>query len=232
MKISVILPLLGMAASVHAKQLSTSDSILLRAYGNKILPKAELSQNDIIYLGIENLITIDCPVEAAQKMKLFVCTQNGAIEKKDENYWMIPKKTGKTAISVHWITSDNDTILLRKKYFDVQRLPDPILKIGNTIINNEGRIGKGCFTPGDSLKLYYTNDLAINEKIGTVKYFTIGYSYGGVYMSNDNDGAVISNPNVQFIKKIAPGKEVIIRVMSASQPKCITQLPMIRFFLY
>jgi hypothetical protein len=142
----------------------------------------------------------------------------------------VPKFAGNSYVGVYMINSNNDTLLIGKKKFTVLRIPDPCLKVGNTVINDNGAISRNELLKGDSLKLFFTEDIPESIHWYNIDYFSSGYRYGGSFFYEENKGPLFSKNAMDIIKKQLPGQELVIKVVSIS-PKAehFRIMPIVRF---
>ena len=214
-----------------AQNMSGSDSLTLRTYWNKISIKAAGSKSDYLYNGIDNNLSIVCPDSISSHLKIFLGVNNGKIIKTDEGFATIPKNAGRSFLTTYYISDSNDTLIIGKKQFIVLTIPFPTLIIGKTHITEKSIIDRNVFFTADSLKLFYTSDFAESEYWFKIEHFIIGYSYGGNYLSSENEGPLFTSKTLDFIKKLAPGQEIVIKINSIS-PLGVTSnlhLPLVRF---
>jgi hypothetical protein len=223
--------LLGFLFSVDsgAQIMSGNDSLVLRSYWNKISIRATGSKGDYLYNGIDNDLSIVCPDSISSHFKLFLSANNGKIIKSDNGYSTIPKNAGRSFVTTYYINDTNDTIVIGKKQFIVLALPYPSLIIGKNMITEKATIDRSVFFTSDSLKLFYTSDYPESDYWFKIEHFIIGYSYGGNYISAENEGPKLTPKTLDFIKRLAPGQEIVIKVNSISPLRITSYLPLVRF---
>ena len=228
MKLYLLIFCLFIFHSVFCQKISEADSLLRQKYYHRVFPKAINSINNFLYDGIDNAMVMEYPDEASKKLHYLVKTHNGIIFETDSGYITIPKNTGRAFISVFMLT-DHDTILLGKKEFTVLNVPIPTLKIGKSIVKDLAAIDRQDFFRGDSLKVYFTDDLEYSDNWCKVEYFNIGYVFGGKYFSVDNKGPMLSGKTLDFIAKLKFNQEIVIKVMSVDCSHIFKHLPLVRF---
>ena len=128
------------------------------------------------------------------------------------------------------VNSNDDTLLIGKKKFSVLALPDPCLKVGNTVISEKSVVNRNVLLKGDSLKLFFTDDLPESSHWYNIEYFNSWYTYGASFIYEDNKGPLFSKNAIDVIKKQTPGQELFIKIVSVS-PKAehFRIMPIIRF---
>jgi len=215
--------------SAVSQKLSETDSLLIRKYYNRILPKAINSKSDVLYFGIDNALILQFPDDVSKGLKYFLKTHNGTIFEIGNGYLTIPRNAGRAFISMYVITKDADTLYLGKKEFKVLQVPIPVVRIGDIIIKDQSVIDKAIFFNRDSLKVYFTDDIKNSVNWCKVEYFNIGYSYGGVYISVDNKGAIFSKASLDLITKMRFNQDAVIKVMTISCSQIYKYLPLVRF---
>lgn len=214
---------------LQAQKMSGNDSAVLRTYWNKISIKAIGSLGDFLYNGIDNYLTVNCPDSISKNLTIFLGVNNGTISKTEDNYLTIPKYAGRSFVTTYLINENNDTLVVGKKQFIVLTIPFPVLSVGKTVIRDKSRINRKVFFRSDSLKLFFTDDFPESDSWFKIRHFMIGYTYGGIYISSENEGPILSLQTLDFIKKLAPGQEVVIKVNSITTSQVITYLPLVRF---
>jgi len=213
------------------KKLSATDSIIVKSYRNKILPKAINSKKDVLYNGIDNTLVLQYPDEHSKSFKYFLKTHNGIIYKADAGpgYNTIPKNSGRAFVSVFFINKNNDTLLIGKKEFAVLNIPLPSLKVKDIIINDQSSVDRKIFFTNDSIKVLFSEDIPASENWCVIERFNIGYAYGGVYVSIDNETPLLNKKTLDFLRKLRPSQELVIKVTSITPTGIIRHLPIVRF---
>jgi hypothetical protein len=218
---------------VKAHTIDGADSALIKRYWNKVNIKSISSLGNNLYNGIDNYIQLIFPDRQSSTYKYYLTTNNGELFEYDEtSYLTVPKNIGRSFISIHVITDENDTLLIGKKQLLVLNLPRPILKIGNTIISDQSDIDKQVFYKGDTLKIFFTDDLPESSNWYKIGWFSIGYAYGKIYVSAENNGDVINDEAKNFLNKIKPGCEVNIKVNTVSPSSLLRNLPLVKFKIH
>lgn len=222
--------ILSFGANVTAQTLDHSDSILISKYWDKIRIVSITSKSGDLYTNYNNYLEIRMPENVFAPSSTILKTNNGTIEKDDKNLITVPKFAGNSYFSIYMINEDNDTVLVGRQRLTVNRLPEPCLKIGQTVINDQSKVNRNIFFSGDSLKLFFTDDLPESSQWYHIDYFNSGFTYGGAYFYEENKGAMFSKKSLDLIKRHMPGQDFIIKVMAVS-PKSFQSrfLPIIRF---
>jgi GldM C-terminal domain. len=224
----IILSCFGL--QVSAQILDHSDSVLITRYWDKIRIASITSKSGDLYTNYNNYLEIRTPENVFAPSNIIIKTNNGTIEKDDKNLIAVPKFAGNAYFNIYMINEDNDTILVGRQHLTVRRLPEPCLKIGQTIINDQSKVNRNVFFSGDSLKLFFTDDLPESSQWYHIDYFNSGFTYGGAYFYEENKGAMFSKKSLDLIRRHLPGQDFIIKVMAVS-PKSFQSrfLPIIRF---
>jgi hypothetical protein len=218
--------------SLNAQLLNKSDSILIKNYWNKINIKSIDSNNNFLYSGIDNNLNIIFPNEELSHNRVILKTNNGKIFKNDGGWLTIPGHSGRSFISIYLITLNSDSLIIGKKEFIVKQVPVPVLKLHENIIKDSAILNHKIFYTADSLKLYFTDDLSASNNWFQIKNFTIGYSFGGKYVSVDNEGAVFSTKSLELISKMEINQQLVINITSITPTGILKYLPLIRFRVY
>jgi hypothetical protein len=213
------------------KKLSASDSLLVKTYRNKILPKAINSIKDVLYNGIDNTLVLQYPDETSKSFRYHLKSHNGLAYKSENGpgFNVIPRNSGRAFISVFIINKNNDTVLVGKKEFAVINIPLPCLKIKNVVIKDQSSVDRRVFFAGDSIKVLFSEDIPSSDTWCIIERFNIGYAYGGVYVSIDNETPLLTNKTREFLKKLKPSQELVIKVTSITPTGIIRHLPIVRF---
>jgi len=221
---------IAMQGLLNAQNIGKADSALIKKYWNRVNIKSLSSLNNNLYNGIDNYFTLTCPDQISANFKFHLTTNNGTIYEYDEGtYLALTQSIGKAFIAINIITEENDTIMIGKKYLNVINLPLPILKIGNTIINDKTVLSKHIFYTGDTLKLFFTDDLPESSTWYKIERFSIGYPYGSIFVSVDNSGPVFKEDAKKILQQARQGYELVIKVYTVSPSGILKNLPLVRF---
>jgi|SRR6266542_2215293 len=230
--IPIILLCVTFHFQVFAQKLSSSDSLLIKKYWDKIQIYSTTSKSGNLYVNTNNYLNLKFPGNEAPPYKLVLRTNNGTVETLDNLFVTIPKFIGNAYIRVLAITPKQDTLLICKKKLSVLGIPEPSLIIGGTVISENSAVSRNAFLHGDTLKLFFTEDLPGSSQWYRIDYFNAGYTYGGAYFYEDNKGAFFSKKSLEIIRKQLPGQEFVIKVIAISPvPKHNFILPIVRFKL-
>lgn len=221
---------LNYCQTFNSQKLSASDSALVKTYRNKILPKAVNSKKDVLYNGIDNALMLQYPDESSKSFRYYLKSHNGIVYKAESGYGfnIIPKNSGRAFISI-FVIKNNDTILVGKKEFAVLNIPLPCLKVKDIVIKDQATVDRRVFFTGDSIKVLFSEDIPSSDTWCIIERFNIGYAYGGVYVSIDNETPILTNKTLDFLKKLKPAQEVVIKVTSITPTGIIRHLPIVRF---
>jgi len=222
--------ILLVSLTVSAQKLNSHDSLLIKKYWNRIYPISITSKSGNLYSNINNYLELKFIDDEIVPFRITLKTNNGTLVPENNKFITFPKYAGNSYISIYIITSNDDTLLIGKKKFTVLHIPDPCLKVGNTVINEKSAISRNVLLRGDSLKLFFTDDLPESSHWYNIEYFNSGYTYGGSFFYEDNKGPLFSKNAISAIKKQHPGQELVIKVVSIS-PKAehFRIMPIIRF---
>lgn len=196
------------------------------------MPISVDSKDNNLYNGIDNNLIINYINDESKQFNIILTTNNGRMIKSENGWLTIPRNAGRSFVTIYLISLNNDTLLIGKKEFTVKKVPYPVLKISNTVISDSMWLNRKIFFTKDSLKLFFTDDLPESNYWYQVKFFTIGYSFGGRYISIDNNGPSFSNKSLEFIRKLSQGHQLVIKVTSVTPSGILKFLPLIRFRIY
>ncbi len=212
---------------------SVTPSCCQSRYGqtlDKTFFKVLNSKKGLFYAGIDNPLRIILP-DSIRSNGIHVISSNGLLIKDKDHYNLIPDRPGKVRLSVCLI-SPKDTLPLGYKYFTVKNIPQPRLKINNRVLPENGPVYKSELLNCDSLSIYIDDDIAGSEEWYRIKDFSVGYYYGGFYISHLNKSNQFNNKVRQMINIISPGKEIIIRTTVESKGNIKKELPIYRLSIY
>jgi hypothetical protein len=212
-----------------SQQLNSSDTLLIKQYWNKIYPVSKTSVSGVLYSGIDNYLELSFPDEDSKNYAYHLTTNNGKMFAAENGYLTIPDRAGRSFINIYLITYNSDTLLVGKKQLLVKNVPYPAIKIGNTVVKDSITLDRGIFFANDSMQLFFTDDLPESGKWYRIVNFSIGYVFGSVYISVDADGAKFDQKVRELIRKVNPGKDVLIRVNSVTPTRVLHYLPVVKF---
>jgi hypothetical protein len=193
--------------------------------------KSITSSKDILYNGIDNRLRLDQKVFYGFDT-LLLHSNNGSILIDTLNtYLCYPEKVGSLWLTVYSILN-NDTAMLGFKYFLVENIPEPLLTLNNRPIKTPITLPKSTLISCDSLGVFFSEDLKGSENWMTITEFSLGYSYGGYYVSHNNPSNKLSKSTKDIISKLGPEKELSIRPVVRSEGKVMKQLPIYRITIY
>ena len=188
------------------------------------------SKNNHLYAGIDNPIIINYkPINTIDTF--FIETNNGILFRDSLDLITIPSRGGKSRFLFYDVIN-NDTTLAGYKYMSVENIPEPSLKIDSVIIRGEGIVSKNLLHKCDSLQIYFTSDIEDSKNWYRVYQFSVGYSYGGYYVSFLNKSNMFLKGTLSLIDRIEPGKEISIKVFVESQGYIRKELPIYRIKVY
>jgi len=219
--------------NLGAQKLTSSDSLLIKKYWDKIEISSMTSKSGDLYVGINNFLTIKFPADENVPFHLVLKTNNGNVQTMNGKFVSIPKYSGNSYVRIYIINVNNDTLLIGRKKLTVLSIPDPCLQLGRTVINEKSTISRKVFLAGDSLKLFFTDDLPESNQWYNIDYFHSGYTYGGAYIYEDNKGPVFTKNALEIIKNQLPGQEFVIKVVAVSpSAKHFRIMPIVRFRIF
>lgn len=213
----------------YSQHIDYKDSLLIRKYRNKVYPKSISSLSNTLYVGIDNDLVVVYPDEKSKTYNYIITTNNGSLYKTEEGYLTIPKNAGRAFFSIYLINEDRDTLLIGKKQFVVRNLPMASIKVGNVVIREGAELNKALFMNGDSIKMFFTDDLPESAEWYVVKSFTVGYPYGKQFISAENNGPIIGGDIKNLINKVIDDRDISIRVNIVAPSGILRFLPITKF---
>jgi hypothetical protein len=189
------------------------------------------SNKDILYTGIDNLLILNT-TEFENTDTFLLHTNNGFILKDTLNtYICYPEKVGSLWLTIFSILG-NDTSMLGFKYYSVENIPEPLLTLDNRPIKTPISLPKATLLACDSLGVFFSEDIPGSEYWMTITEFSIGYSYGGFYVSHNNPTNKFSAATREIISRLGPERELSIRPVVKSLGEVYKQLPIYRITIY
>jgi len=158
-------------------------------YGNELdnnIIVSLTSKRGVLYNGIDNILKLNQPLDSVIKYTFLMQTNNGYITKDTGTYYLcIPQRTGELRLTLFKIAA-YDTIMIGYRFFLVENIPDPLLTINSRPISTPITLPKMALLNCDSLGVFFSEDIPGSDGWMTITEFTIGYSYGGFYVSHTN----------------------------------------------
>jgi hypothetical protein len=229
-KFPLLIVLICLSGKLFSQKIDSKDSLLILKFWDKIQISSITSQSGNLYVGINNYLELKFPKGETLPYRLFLKTNNGTLDLVTNKFVIVPKYIGNSYIRIYIINDHNDTLLIGRKKLIVLGIPDPCLILGHTIIHENSIVNRNIFLKGDSLKLFFTEDLTESKKWYNIDYFDSGYTYGGGYFYEDNKGSVFSNEAVESIKKLHSGQELVIKIIAVSpRAQHFRIMPIVRF---
>lgn len=102
-----------------------------------------LDKMNVLYVGIENPITICLPGVDESKMKLSI--SQGRLVYSNGKYSAVPTTVGRANIVATVANDDNTITEYKSQEFRVKSLPNPVAKLGKGAYENGGLIQTGTF---------------------------------------------------------------------------------------
>jgi hypothetical protein len=219
-----IILLIGQAAAIQAQS----------RYGKPLAQNtitSITSTKEILYNGIDNLLVIDSLVYS-QCDTILLQSSNGYILADTLNTFLCyPEKPGDLYLTLFSI-SENDTTVMGFKSFPVKNIPEPQLTLNTQPINTPVRLPKSVLINCDSLGIFFSEDINGSESWVKITEFSLGYIYGGYYVSHHNPSNKILKSTKDIINQLGPEKELSIKIKVRSEGKIIKQLPIYRIRVY
>jgi hypothetical protein len=189
------------------------------------------SKQGILYNGIDNILRVD-PSLYIEADTLLVTINNGIIISDTCNkYLCIPSNIGTLWLTIFSVKG-NDTLMLGYKYFPVVNIPDPLLTLNSRPIKTPAFISKNELLDCDSLGVYFSDDILGSEHWMVVSEFSLGYSYGGFYVSHNNPSSKFTTETREIINRLGPDREISIRPTLRSRGNIFKSVPIYRIRIY
>jgi hypothetical protein len=189
------------------------------------------SKKGYLYNGIDNLLMVD-PLLYIGADTLLIAVNNGLIvNDSSSRYLCIPSQIGTMWITLSSVKG-SDTTLLGYKYFPVINIPEPLLTLDGRPIETPAYVSKNELLDCDSLGVHFSDDIAGSELWMVVTEFSLGYSYGGFYVSHANPSGQFTSETREIINRLGPDREISIRATVKSTGTILKQLPIYRIRIY
>lgn len=187
------------------------------------------SKSGLLYAGIDNIVDFKLPPEYEHK-SVFLRINNGSLFH-DTMLVIIPSLPGSARIELFLIENDSSK-LIGHKLFTVEPVPKPTLKLDSLLVFPNSQISKSFLSDCKKVTIFVSNDIIGANNWFSVKEFTVGYEYGGYFVSEENNGSNISDETRDFIKDIPVNRFVSMNTIIMSTSDIKMNLPVTRFWLY
>jgi hypothetical protein len=189
------------------------------------------SYNGFLYSGIDNFLKIN-PSLNKNYDTILLNSNNGRLFPDTNNLILIiPSRPGKARLTVKGVNF-RDTVELGYFYFTVYGIPEPKLTLNNTPIETPCNIPKKVLLDCDSLGVFFSKDIIGSEKWMKISKFTLGYNYGGFYISHINPSNRFTLSTKQILNQIGPDREITIRPTIESAGKVSKDLSIYKITIY
>lgn len=187
-----------------------------------------ISFSNTLYLGIDNLLKINCNNLPIKSIKLK--TNNGYIFREDEcNYLLIPSKAGWADLE---ISSSLDSNFIFKKRMKVVKLPKPYPLIGFKKLTDSVVLTKKELLETKKFRVESTADIRQEANFYEINDFSIGYTIGRMYMKKTSQSDELTTEMQNIIKSFYPGQMITIQFYIRSEGDLIQSLVPVKIFVY
>ncbi len=180
------------------------------------------SKNDILYLGIDNPLYLECRLK--YDTSYVFTTNNGEILTDNDQLIILPIKKPDAYVYIYRII-ENDTIIVDQKRFFISYVPKPCVIIANQCIINNTVVEKKLILSNPFLKIHISDDIKDSDSWIKIKRFSMGYKSGSIYRSFENTGNQLSDEMILVLEKIKSGQKVDFKITIESQGNLIRYLP-------
>ncbi len=188
------------------------------------------SRSRLLYVGIDNYI--DLNLAANEDFNdYFLYTNNGIALTDSLQFDVIPNRSGLSRLVLMKIEG-KDTTIVGQRFYHTKTIPDPKLQIDTAKYDEDSKIWKDQLLSADSLSIFISSDILGSENWFKIDRFTIGFIYGGLYKSINNEGNKLAYNTKLVINSLGPGKEVIFEIFAEGEGRLIVELPVYRLELY
>jgi hypothetical protein len=189
------------------------------------------SREGSLYSGIDNSLQIDKNLRFEYDT-FFLSTNNGqVIYDSNSLILLVPDRLGKLRLNFYGIQGD-DTISEGYKYFTVKGVPSPTLTLNDFPIAEKCTLARQTLLTCDSLGIFFSKDLISSENWLKVTRFSLGYTYGGFYISHINTGNKFTTKTKQILSQIGPDREITIRPTVEAEGNVTIELPIYKILIY
>ncbi len=214
--------------------ISTPESGAQGRYGD-LLPDHSMncttSISGDLYSGIDNHLLLNTE-EFQSPEKIWISSTNGiAVFDTLNRFLVIPEKPGKVRYTLYLIEGIDST-LLGYRFYSVRRVPEPRLRIDQTLIPVHGQVSKSLLMYCDSLSVFVSDDIPGSESWFTVREFTLGYNYGGFHVSYVNPSGSMLMETRKILNTLGPDREISIKATMVSHSGIEKELPIYRMVIY
>jgi hypothetical protein len=189
------------------------------------------SYKGYLYSGIDNFLKIDPSLNKNFDTIIINCNNGKIISDSNKLYLIIPDRPGKVRLTLIGI-SNIDSTELGYYYFKVFGIPEPKLTLNNIPIESPCSIPKKVLMDCDSVGVYFSKDIIGSEKWAKISRFTLGYNYGGFYVSHLNPSNKFTLRTKQILSQLGPDREITIRPIIEQEGKVSKELPIYKITIY
>ncbi len=181
-----------------------------------------------LYVGIDNPLIINDSL--FNKYDSIDVTSNNGIILSGKDYSLIPLRPGSLRIVIEGYLSGNRYIIGYRN-FAVHRLPPQRLMLNDRILESFTKVPIEKIASTEELKVYVSDDIIDSDEWYYVSEFTIGYTYGSMFVSCTNIGDTIRDETIKFLKNLKPGQIVTLNAMITNDASVVKASPTIRLLL-
>jgi hypothetical protein len=158
------------------------------------------------------------------------CERGMAMED-EENYDIIPSRTGETTISIYEFDSI-DTVPVIKKLFIVKPVPQPYVTLDFQKLNKYEFLTRDKLRNTNKFEIHLSDDFIDDSEWFSIKEIIFGYPIGKVYITKSCSGPSLSNEILKCIKRIPNGTEVSFGFTIAGSGDLFKRIAPIRLKIY
>ena len=193
--------------------------------------EAVKSHNNLLYVGIDNILRINDTIAADNKC--IVKAKHAFISRSDTNnayFNVIPEEHGSITFEIYY-AYEKDTIMIISDALKCIYLPIPYLTINDNVIRNNV-IDRRMLNKAHKIGLFITNDIIDIDEWYDVVGFNLGLNFEGSYNMYHNIGNICSRETKTIMSNLHPGSEIIISVSVKSKTNVLIRGRTYKFMVY
>lgn len=191
--------------------------------------KSAISKSGNLYAGIDNPLIVSLP--GFNYDDYSVSSNNGEVFIDSLELKVVPIRTGDIRFMISKTNSDSTEYLGHSK-LKVHNLPSPRLKLNALTVYDTTSISSNELPDIDSISVFISEDIPDSDSWYSVKEFSIGYNYGGIYIGTNNIGSALTSDTRKLIKQMRPNRYLSINAIIRSSTGVTKSMPLVKVYVY
>ncbi len=178
----------------------------------KPLVVASADKMNVLYIGVENPVSIAVSGYSPDKIKAIMDEKQGTIKGENGKYSVMVKGGGAITINI-FSKEDDKEVFLDSINFRVKRIPNPTASLKG--ITGSGKIKKEDLLKAEKIDEY--KDIVFNTNTRVV-YFVMTAMIGGQIISIEEDSDRINESMKKMINNLKAGQKIYIDEVKVRTP--------------